>query len=63
MCRGYVKGSFANPLGVQNALYAEIVGFILVVELAFVKGWFSLWIETNFFVLVCKINFSFIDVP
>lgn len=41
MCRGFIKGSFVMPLGGQTAMFAEIMGLILVVELASLKEWFS----------------------
>lgn len=42
MFRGFVKGSFAMPLGVQSAMFAEIIGLVQAVKLARIKNWFSL---------------------
>lgn len=36
--RAFTRGSFAQPLGIQLSLYAEIMGFIISVEIAIVKG-------------------------
>lgn len=39
---GCAKGLFVAPLGVQNDLYAKIMGFMLAVELVYLKRWFLL---------------------
>lgn len=62
MSRGFVKGSFATPLGVQTAIYVEVMGFIVVVELATLKGWFPLWIDKDCKMLVAKVNSKSNDV-
>lgn len=38
MPRGFVKGSFAMPLGTRTAIFAELMGVIRAVELARVKN-------------------------
>lgn len=63
MSRGFVKGLFALPLGIQTSLFAEIMGFITAVEIASKKGWFPLWIETDSLVLVQKVRTQSFDVP
>lgn len=63
MYRGFVRGCFAYPLGVHNALYAKIMGLILSVELAKVKGWYPLRIEIDSEELVKKIAVRSNDVP
>lgn len=38
--RGFVTGSYVVPPRVQTVLYAEIISFLYVVEIAIIKGWF-----------------------
>lgn len=40
--QGLPKGCFALPLRIQSAFFAELMGFIVAVELAELKGWFPL---------------------
>lgn len=61
--RGFPKGSFAMPLGVQNSIFARIKGFIIAVEIVENKGWFPLWIGTDSFVLVSKVTSNIMNVP
>lgn len=51
------------PLGIQTSMYSEIMGFIFAVELSKLKGWFSLWIESNSTLLVAKVKSLSTDVP
>lgn len=37
MSHGFTKGCFAAPLGVQISIFAELVEFIMAVELAELK--------------------------
>lgn len=55
ICQGFAAGSFVMPLGIQTAMYAEIMGLIKAVELAHLKSWFPLWIETDSKSLVHKV--------
>lgn len=41
-CRVFAAGSYAMPIGIENAKTAEIAGFIKGIELAEIKGWFPL---------------------
>lgn len=63
MSRGFIKGSFSMPLGVQIALFVELIGLIRDVELAIIKDWFLLWIDTDSLVLVSKVKSHLLDVP
>lgn len=63
MCRGFTKGCFAMSLGTQTSLYAEIMGFILAIELAKVRNWFPLWVETDSTTLMQKVSSISMDVP
>lgn len=63
MWSGFSTGSYIMPLLVQIAIFAEIMGFILSVELAHVKGWFPLWLETNSTVLVDNVKARIENVP
>lgn len=56
--RGFSRGYFAIPLGINNAFYVELIRFIFAVEIANYKGWFPLWLESNFVVLVYKVHCS-----
>lgn len=35
-CRGFLRGSFATPLGVQTSMYEEIIGLLVAVDLVIV---------------------------
>lgn len=41
-CRGFASGSYVMPIGIENAITAEISGFLQGVELVEVKIWFPL---------------------
>lgn len=56
MYRCFSLGLFAMSLGIQTAIYAEIMGFIKTVENAAIKGWFLLGIETDSSVLAQKVR-------
>jgi len=45
--RGECIGSFSSFLGVQKSLYAEVIGAILVIELAWRKGFRRIWLECD----------------
>lgn len=57
---GFSEGCFVVPLG---AIFAEIMGFIVAVELAEQKGWFLLWIESDSTTLVSKVISKTLDSP
>jgi ribonuclease HI len=38
---------FARNLGVTYAFYAELIGVMMAIEIATLKGWPLLWIETD----------------
>ncbi|PNY17703.1 ribonuclease H [Trifolium pratense] len=40
-------GAFAENLGVNNALYAELVGAMKAIEIAFSRQWYNLWLESD----------------
>jgi ribonuclease HI len=40
-------GCFARNLGVTYAFYAELIGVMMAIEIATLKGWPLLWIETD----------------
>lgn len=61
--RGFHRGSFAKPIGVQFALFAEIMAFIIAVDIACHKGWFPIWFETDSELLVIKVTSKTMDVP
>lgn len=63
MCRRFVNGSFVVPLGVQSALYTEMMGLVLKVESATFKNGFPLSIELDFSALVGKMTSFSNDVP
>lgn len=63
MYRGFSRGSFALPLGVQTSIFAELMGLIVAVELADIEGWFPLWIETDSTYVVSKVLSNSQDVP
>ncbi|KAL5715177.1 hypothetical protein ACHQM5_017038 [Ranunculus cassubicifolius] len=61
--RGYIHGCYAMPLGVQNSMYAELMGVIRAIEIAVVMNWFPLWIESDSEVLVQKLKKRSMEVP
>ncbi|KAJ4713826.1 Ribonuclease H [Melia azedarach] len=44
---GRFLGGFALALGHQTAFHAEIMVVILAVEIAYERGWFHLWLESD----------------
>ncbi|XP_050217388.1 uncharacterized protein LOC126668220 [Mercurialis annua] len=44
---GFTKGSFAFPLGNEFAFAAEIAAAIMAVDIAWKRGWHSLWLECD----------------
>ena len=46
-CRGFSKGCFAKYLGIKFAFEAELLGFIMAIEIAKKFNWSPLWIETD----------------
>lgn len=63
MHRSFPKGCFTCPLGVRTAIFLELMGFIIIVELVDLKGWFPFCIETDSLSLVCKVKSNSQDVP
>lgn len=61
--RGFVRGCFAIPLGVQSALFAEMCAFMTVVEIAAQKQWFPIWLESDSSILVEKVKKKDPEVP
>lgn len=59
---GFLK-VFSRTSWLQTAIFAEIMGFIVAVELAELKGWFLLWIESDSIILVNKLISMSNDVP
>lgn len=47
-----VKGCYASFLGNLPALHAEFIAAIMTIEIAFHKGWNSLWLECDSKVVV-----------
>lgn len=58
MSRGFSKGCFAMPLATQTSMYAELMGFVIAIELAKEKNWFPLWVETDSTSLLHKVTSS-----
>lgn len=42
-----VIGCFSTNLGIANAFYAELMGAMLAIEFARLKGWSKLWLECD----------------
>lgn len=61
--KAFIRGSFVQPLGVKFPLYAEFMGFIKSIEIACIKGWFLLWLESDSEVLVQKVRTHSALVP
>lgn len=40
-------GGFAINLGITSALCSEIIGAMVAIKIAYHKGWFSMWLETD----------------
>jgi len=55
-------GSFSSFLRIQKFLYAEIMGVILVIELAWSKGFRCIWLECDSS-LLCQVFSSFNLIP
>lgn len=61
--RGFSKGSFTMPIGVDTTFVAEASAFIKAVHLALLKNWFPLWVETDSMTLCTKIKNMDLEVP
>jgi len=40
-------GAFAINIGLSSALLAELIGAMVAIEVAYHKGWHSIWLETD----------------
>jgi ribonuclease HI len=40
-------GCFTVNLGIYSAFHAELIGVMYAIEIAFEKGWWNLWVETD----------------
>ena len=54
--RGFVKGCFANLLGIAFAFEAELAAAIHAIRLAREKGWHSIWLESDSTYLVALLH-------
>lgn len=61
--RGFLRGSFVKPLGQCCALHAELMAFVLAVEIASKKNWFPVWFESDSQLLVRKVKSLSTEVP
>ncbi|XP_019459974.1 PREDICTED: uncharacterized protein LOC109359738 [Lupinus angustifolius] len=50
--RGDFLGGFSEFLGIHDALYAELISAIMAINLAHKKGWFSIWLESDYALVV-----------
>ncbi|XP_058783502.1 uncharacterized protein LOC131658194 [Vicia villosa] len=61
---GWVKGdhlgSFCSNLGSANALFAELMGAILAMEIAIGNGWLNLWLESDSSLVVSAFSNSMV---
>lgn len=53
--RGFVRGCFSLTLGVNSAIYVEMMAFMVAVEIMTHKKWCLLWLESNSMILVDKV--------
>ncbi|PRQ16567.1 putative ribonuclease H-like domain-containing protein [Rosa chinensis] len=44
---GVYLGSFCQPLGCNSSFYAELYAVIVSIEVAFTRGWTTLWLESD----------------
>ena len=57
---GCFLGGFCQPLGLNSSFYAEFYAVILAIEIAFTRGWFYLWLESDSAsVVACFSSLSF----
>lgn len=61
--RWFVKGSFAMPVGIENAFVKEALAFIQAIEIAHMKHWFPIWVQTDSVVLLSKVKNRDMNVP
>jgi ribonuclease HI len=50
------RGGFAENIGKNSAFFAEILGAIRAIEIAYQNHWFNLWLETDFELVVKAFN-------
>ena len=62
-CRGFVQGCFSSVLVMGFAFEAELVGVMMAVDIAFSKGWHSLWIESDSIYVVSLLRSRSMIVP
>lgn len=43
------------PLGVHNAIFTELMAFMLVVEITDNRGWFPMWFASDSEILLHKV--------
>lgn len=55
-CRGFSRGSFDMPVGNNTNFVAEACAFIKAVELAKIKKWFPLQVETDSMAMYNKVR-------
>ncbi|PRQ50480.1 putative ribonuclease H-like domain-containing protein [Rosa chinensis] len=45
--KGLYQGGFCQGIGVQTSFHAELLAIIIGIDLAFKKGWYYLWLESD----------------
>lgn len=64
LARGlYVKGSSAMSVCIENAFVTEALTFLRAIEIAHMKHWFPIWVETDSMVLLSKVKNRDMNVP
>lgn len=56
-------GCFSANLGVKHAFFAKLIKAMLAIEIAFRKGWRSLWLECDSMLVVQAFSSNSVAVP
>lgn len=56
-------GCFSANLGVKHAFFAKLIKAMLAIEIAFRKGWRSLWLECDSMLVVQAFSSNSVVVP
>lgn len=61
--KALLRGCFVMPLGNQTKFYAEVVAFMISVEITPNKNWFPMWFESDSEILVSEVRSRSMNVP
>ncbi|PRQ42072.1 putative RNA-directed DNA polymerase [Rosa chinensis] len=60
---GVYLGSFCQPLGCNSSFYAELYAVIVSIEVAFTRGWTTLWLESDSISVLASLSSNSFSPP